>query len=63
MNWNVTLNKDCVVIVTVSRQPEQSPILPEASFGLRVLSLPASVCVCPSVCLSVCVSITCLSAR
>ena len=26
--------------------------LPEASFGLRVLSLPASVCVC--VCLSVC---------
>ena len=33
--------------------------LPEASFGLRVLSLPASVCVC----VSVCVSITCLSAR
>ena len=33
--------------------------LPEASFGLRVLSLPASVCVC----LSVCLSITCLSAR
>ena len=29
--------------------------LPEASFGLRVLSLPVSVCVC--------VSITCLSAR
>ena len=29
--------------------------LPEASFGLRVLSLPASVClcVCPSVCVSV----------
>ena len=38
-------------------------ILPEASFGLRVLSLPASVCVCLSVCLSVCVSITCLSAQ
>ena len=35
--------------------------LPEASFGLRVLSLPASVCV--SVWVSVCVSITCLSAR
>ena len=31
--------------------------LPEASFGLRVLSLPVSVCVC------VCVSITCLSGR
>ena len=29
--------------------------LPEASFGLRVLSLPASVCVC--VCLSVCPSV------
>ena len=30
----------------------QTFLLPEASFGLRVLSLPASVCV--SVCLSVC---------
>ena len=29
--------------------------LPEASFGLRVLSLPASVCLC--VCLSLCVSV------
>ena len=41
-------------------------LLPEASFGLRVLSLPASVCmpvclsVCPSVCLSVRPSV-CLS--
>ena len=35
--------------------------LPEASFGLRVLSSPASVYL--SVCLCVCVSITCLSAR
>ena len=26
--------------------------LPEASFGLQVLSLPASVCVCVSVCQS-----------
>ena len=33
--------------------------LPEASFGLRVLSLPASVCV--SVCLSVCQSLVCPS--
>ena len=32
-----------------------SDFLPEASFGLRVLSLPASVCV--SVCLSVCLSV------
>ena len=35
--------------------------LPEASFGLRVLSSPLSVYL--SVCVSVCVSITCLSAR
>ena len=35
--------------------------LPEASFGLRVLSLPASVCVCVclSVCPSVCQSLAC----
>ena len=39
--------------------------LPEASFGLRVLSLPASVCLCVRVfvCPCVCVSITGLSAR
>ena len=30
-------------------------LLPEASYGLRVLSLPASVCVC--VCMCVCVSV------
>ena len=35
--------------------------LPEASFGLRVLSLSASVCV--SVRPSMCAVITCLSAR
>ena len=33
--------------------------LPEASFGLRVLSLPASVCVC----VRMCASTPCLSAR
>ena len=33
--------------------------LPEASFGLRVLSLHASVCVCPCVCQSVCQSLAC----
>ena len=32
---------------------ESELFLPEASFGLRVLSLPASVCVCLSVCLCV----------
>ena len=34
-------------------------LLPKASFGLRVLLLPASVCLCVSVCvcLSVCVSV------
>ena len=31
--------------------------LPEASYGLRVLSLPASVCVCVCVCMCVCVSV------
>ena len=35
-------------------------LLPKASFGLRVLSSPATVCVC--VCVSVSVSITCSSA-
>ena len=33
--------------------------LPEASFGLRVLSLPASVCVSVCVCQSVCQSLAC----
>ena len=33
--------------------------LPEASFGLRVLSSPASVCVCPCVCQSMCQSLAC----
>ena len=31
--------------------------LPEASYGLRVLSLPASVCVCVCVCVYVCVCV------
>ena len=38
-------------------------LLPEASFGLRVLSLPACVCVCVYVCVSVCPSIMSLSVR
>ena len=38
-------------------KPTFCMFLPEASFGLRVLSLPASVCVC--VCLSVCQSRVC----
>ena len=56
-----------VVLVKTQLQSIQSSwetwFLPETSFGLRVLSSPASVClsVCPCVC--VCVSITCLSAR
>ena len=37
--------------------------LPEASYGLRVLSLPASVCVCVCVCVYVCPSIISLSGR
>ena len=35
----------------------RSPYLPEANFGLRVLSLPACECVCVSICLYVCVSV------
>ena len=37
--------------------------LPEASFGLRVLSSPASVGLCVRVCVCVCVAITSLSGR
>ena len=37
--------------------------LPEASYGLRVLSLPASVCVCVCVYVCVCPSIMSLSER
>ena len=33
------------------------PFLSDASFRLRVLSLPASVCVCVCVCLSVCLRV------
>ena len=53
----------CLIrIVKLSiRECTRFPFLPEASFCLQVLSLPASVSV--SVCVSVCVSITCLSAR
>ena len=32
--------------------------LPEASYGLRVLSLPASVCVCVCVCVCMCVCVS-----
>ena len=35
---------------------KESGFLPEASFGLRVLSLPARVCVCVYVCVSVSVN-------
>ena len=49
----------CFANSTIS--PLHHAFLPEASFGLRVLSLPASVCVCVcvSVCLSVCQSRVC----
>ena len=57
---NVSLHKQyCVTIrpcYMIKRTTVCSPLnvfLPEASFSLRVLSLPASVCVC--VCVSVCV--------
>ena len=39
-------------ITSLVGQAPASAFLLEASFGLRVLSLPASVCVCLSVCLS-----------
>ena len=52
--WKITVNTLTSIIFHGS-------FLPEASFGLRVLSLPASVCVCVcvSVCLSVCQSLAC----
>ena len=37
--------------------PSRIKFLPEASFGFRVLSLPASVCLC--VCVSLCQSLAC----
>ena len=43
---------ETLVVLPVDKS-EFCTFLPEASFGLRVLSLPASVCLC--VCLSVCV--------
>ena len=47
----------CIIIRTVD------DLLPEASFGLRVLSSPASVGLCVRVCVCVCVAITSLSGR
>ena len=57
--WFETTWRSCdVIIMNICVEKYwNGKSLPEASFGLRVLSLPASVCV------SVCVSITCLSAR
>ena len=46
-NWIVWVN---TLIVSCSE------FLPEASFGLRVLSLPASVCLCVRVSMCVCVN-------
>ena len=48
----------CKVNMKVVEIPFRSiSFLPEASFGLRLLSLPASVYVCVCVCLSVCQSL------
>ena len=60
----VTINIDLHVSTLFTheiRRIQINGLLPEASFGLRVLSLPASVCVCVclSVCLSVCQSLAC----
>ena len=58
MNCNISLYccvTPCYVVISmplcVTDYPYDNPFLPDASFGLRVLSLPASVCVCvcPSV--------------
>ena len=46
-----------VIVMRFMKWLQHKRFLPEASFGLRVLSLPASVCVC--VCLSVCQSLAC----
>ena len=49
----------CTQTYLIADKCMQSTFLLEASFGLRILSLPASVCV--SVCLSVCQSLACPS--
>ena len=41
--------------LVADRSPTGRRFLPEASFGLRVLSLPACVCVCVCVCVCLCV--------
>ena len=51
MEWNLTDSDE--ILETLS--------FPEASFGLRVLSLPASVCVC--LCVSPCVNHLLVRAR
>ena len=54
---NVVLKHYIICRVCLTGVAQRVIFLPEASFGLRVLSLPASVCV--SVCLSVCQSLAC----
>ena len=49
-SWQVTTQvKYCVPWAEYSKMKVKQ-LLPEASFGLRVLSLPASVCLCVCVC-------------
>ena len=48
--WRTLSYKTCLDTKPVLYQDR---FLPEASFGLQILSLPASLCVCLSVCLSV----------
>ena len=52
-HWNVCYKNNFWMYVTIhlfARSLLWHHFLPEASFGLRVLSLPASVCVCVCVC-------------
>ena len=50
---SVHLSKCSLVVSRTSLGITWIMFLPEASFGLQVLSLPASVCVCLSVCVAV----------
>ena len=52
---DISRDSVCSVAVVASQhdQANHHSFLPEASYGLRVLSLPASVCVCVYVCVCV----------
>ena len=59
LRYNADIFSDKISPLAFKLSPR---FLPEASIGLRVLSLPASVCLCVCVCVCVCPSTPSLSA-